>query len=212
MTSFRTVPRLAALAAATCGFCAAPALAQNAQRPQYLVIMGDDVGLRHRRRLQPRLMCPRPTSTAIAREGVLFTDHTLNPSCTAGRSSFITGQLADPHRPAHSRPARFAGGHRPARPDARQAAEGAGLPHGAVRQEPTSATVTEHLPTVERLDEFYGNLYTSTPRRSPSCALDQQPASQPLSPGVAYSIRGHERRTTSQRGPSRASAAGAKQR
>jgi arylsulfatase A-like enzyme len=34
-----------------------------------------------------------PNIDRIAREGMLFTDHYGQPSCTAGRAAFITGQL-----------------------------------------------------------------------------------------------------------------------
>jgi arylsulfatase len=36
--------------------------------------------------------CRTPNIDRIAREGMIFTDYYAEQSCTAGRSSFITGQ------------------------------------------------------------------------------------------------------------------------
>ena len=66
----------------------------------------------------------------------MFTDWYGQQSCTAGRAAFITGPVADPHRPHQGRPARRARGHEGGRPDDRHAAPGAGLRHRPVRQEP----------------------------------------------------------------------------
>src|ERR671913_330945 len=62
-------------------------------KPNILVIWGDDIG-------QSNLSCythglmgyKTPNIDRIAREGMLFTDSYGEQSCTAGRSSFITGQ------------------------------------------------------------------------------------------------------------------------
>lgn len=62
-------------------------------KPNILVIWGDDIG-------QSNLSCythglmgyQTPNIDRIAREGMLFTDSYGEQSCTAGRSSFITGQ------------------------------------------------------------------------------------------------------------------------
>ena len=40
-----------------------------------------------------------PDVDRLAKEGMLFTDAYGEQSCTAGRSSFITGQSVYPHRP-----------------------------------------------------------------------------------------------------------------
>jgi arylsulfatase A-like enzyme len=170
MTSFRIVRGLATLAAAMCGFCAAPALAQNAQRPNILVIMGDDVGYANVGAYSHGMMVPTPNIDRIAREGVLFTDHYAQPSCTAGRSSFITGQL----------PIRT-GLHTVGLP---------GSPVGIDQRDPTLAKLlkelgyrtgqfgknhlgdrNEHLPTVNGFDEFYGNLYHLNTEEEPELRM-----------------------------------------
>ena len=66
---------------------------KNGKQPNILVIWGDDIG-------QSNLSCytrglmgyQTPNIDRIAREGMLFTDSYGEQSCTAGRSSFITGQ------------------------------------------------------------------------------------------------------------------------
>ena len=63
------------------------------KKPNILVIWGDDIG-------QSNLSCythglmgyKTPNIDRIAKEGMLFTDSYGEQSCTAGRSSFITGQ------------------------------------------------------------------------------------------------------------------------
>ena len=39
------------------------------------------------------MMGRTPNIDSIAKEGILFTDHYGQPSCTAGRAAFIMGQL-----------------------------------------------------------------------------------------------------------------------
>jgi len=66
---------------------------KSSGKPNILVIWGDDIG-------QSNLSCythglmgyQTPNIDRIAREGMLFTDSYGEQSCTAGRSSFITGQ------------------------------------------------------------------------------------------------------------------------
>src|SRR5262249_15131467 len=80
-------------AAAKCGGKAGAAGKGAGSRPNILVIWGDDIG-------QSNLSCythglmgyHTPNIDRIAKEGVLFTDSYGEQSCTAGRSSFITGQ------------------------------------------------------------------------------------------------------------------------
>jgi len=69
----------------------APASAQ--QPPNILVIWGDDVGQSNISAFTRGMMGYRtPNIDRIAAEGMLFTDYYGEQSCTAGRSSFITGQ------------------------------------------------------------------------------------------------------------------------
>ena len=67
---------------------------KSAKKPNILVIWGDDIG-------QSNLSCythglmgyKTPNIDRIAHEGALFTDWYGQQSCTAGRASFITGQV-----------------------------------------------------------------------------------------------------------------------
>ncbi len=71
---------------------AVPAWAQ-ADKPNILVIWGDDVGQSNISAYTMRLMGYRtPNIERIAKEGMIFTDYYGEQSCTAGRSSFIMGQ------------------------------------------------------------------------------------------------------------------------
>src|SRR6187431_3760118 len=64
-----------------------------AKQPNILVIWGDDIGQSNLSCYTHGLMGYRtPNIDRLAKEGVLFTDSYGEQSCTAGRSSFITGQ------------------------------------------------------------------------------------------------------------------------
>ncbi len=64
-----------------------------ATKPNILVIWGDDIGISNLSCYSMGLMGYRtPNIDRIVREGMLFTDSYGEQSCTAGRSSFITGQ------------------------------------------------------------------------------------------------------------------------
>jgi alkaline phosphatase len=65
----------------------------SGKRPNILVIFGDDIGQSNISAYTFGLMGYRtPNIDRIAREGMMFTDYYAEQSCTAGRSSFITGQ------------------------------------------------------------------------------------------------------------------------
>ena len=65
----------------------------KSDQPNILVIWGDDIGQSNLSCYTHGLMGYRtPNIDRIAREGMLFTDSYGEQSCTAGRSSFITGQ------------------------------------------------------------------------------------------------------------------------
>jgi arylsulfatase A-like enzyme len=151
---------LAALAAAAVvSGSLTPAQAQEAQRPNIVFIMGDDIGMWNIGAYHRGLMAGRtPNLDRIAKEGMLFTDYYAEASCTAGRANFITGQL--PIRTGMT--------------TVGQAGASIGLPVEAV----TLATVlksmgyatgqfgknhlgdkNEFLPTVHGFDEFFGYLY-----------------------------------------------------
>ncbi len=146
---------VAALAAAAGG----PACAQPAQKPNIVVIMGDDIGYWNISAYNRGMMGYRtPNIDRIANEGAIFTDYYGQQSCTAGRAAFITGQ--SPLRTGLLK---------------------VGLPaakEGLSENDPTIAELlkpqgyatgqfgknhlgdrNEFLPTVHGFDEFFGNLY-----------------------------------------------------
>ena len=62
-------------------------------RPNILVIWGDDIGITNLSCYSDGMMGYRtPNIDRIADEGMRFTDWYGEQSCTAGRSAFITGQ------------------------------------------------------------------------------------------------------------------------
>jgi arylsulfatase len=136
---------------------ALPAMA--ADQPNILVIWGDDVGQSNISAYTKGMMGYRtPNIDRIAEEGMIFTDYYGEQSCTAGRSSFITGQSVF-----------------------RTGLSKVGLPgakEGMQVEDPTIAGLLkaqgyatgqfgknhlgdrdEHLPTNHGFDEFFGNLY-----------------------------------------------------
>jgi arylsulfatase A-like enzyme len=131
----------------------------QAQKPNILVIMGDDIGYWNISAYNRGMMGYRtPNIDRIANEGAIFTDYYAQQSCTAGRAAFITGQ--SPIRTGLLK---------------------VGLPsakEGLSDKDPTLAELlkpegyvtgqfgknhlgdrNEFLPTVHGFDEFFGNLY-----------------------------------------------------
>jgi arylsulfatase A-like enzyme len=135
-----------------------PARAQD-QKPNILVIMGDDIGWFNIGAYHRGMMAGRtPNLDQLAAEGTTFTDYYAEASCTAGRANFITGEL-------------------PIRTGLTTVGQ-AGATVGMPAQAPTIATVlksmgyatgqfgknhlgdrNEYLPTVHGFDEFFGYLY-----------------------------------------------------
>jgi arylsulfatase len=69
-----------------------PALA--AKKPNIIVIMGDDIGIWNIGAYHRGMMAgTTPNIDKLAAEGAIFTDYYSEASCTAGRASFITGEL-----------------------------------------------------------------------------------------------------------------------
>ena len=126
---------------------------QPQQRPNILVIWGDDIGtwnISHNNRGMMGYQTPK--------EGIAFTDYYGQQSCTAGRAAFISGAV--PVRTGMTK---------------------VGLPgakEGWQKSDPTIAALLkaqgyatgqfgknhfgdrdEHLPTIHGFDEFFGNLY-----------------------------------------------------
>ncbi len=68
-------------------------VAHGADKPNILVIWGDDIGQSNISAYTMGVMGYRtPNIDRIAKEGMIFTDYYGEQSCTAGRSSFIMGQ------------------------------------------------------------------------------------------------------------------------
>ena len=153
----RTIGTLAAILAAL-AWSAGPAAAQQ-QRPNIVMIMGDDIGIWNIGAYHQGMMAGRtPNLDKMAKEGMRFTDYYAEASCTAGRANFITGML--PIRTGLT--------------TVGQAGSTIGMPATA----PTIATalksmgyatgqfgknhlgdLNEFLPTVHGFDEFFGYLY-----------------------------------------------------
>jgi arylsulfatase len=151
------ITRLAIVAIALVIIGSGPLLA--ADKPNIVVIMGDDIGMWNVGAYHRGMMAGRtPNIDKLAAEGAIFTDYYAEASCTAGRANFITGQL--PIRTGMT--------------TVGQAGAKIGLPAAA----PTIATVlkdmgyatgqfgknhlgdrNEYLPTVHGFDEFFGYLY-----------------------------------------------------
>lgn len=148
-----------AIAATPFAMGAGPAAAQDANKPNILFIMGDDVGWFNIGAYHQGMMSGKtPNLDKLAAEGMRFTDYYAEASCTAGRANFITGEL--PIRTGLT--------------TVGQAGADVGMPAEAV----TLATVlkaqgyktgqfgknhlgdlNKFLPTVHGFDEFFGYLY-----------------------------------------------------
>jgi arylsulfatase len=138
-----------------------PASAQqpSTAKPNILVIFGDDIGQSNISAYTDGLVGYRtPNIDRIAKEGMRFTDYYAENSCTAGRSTFITGQVC-----------------------LRTGLCKVGIPGAPVGLQDRDATIAqalkplgyatgqfgknhlgdrdEYLPTKHGFDEFFGNLY-----------------------------------------------------
>lgn len=140
-----------------CGLWAGAVGAQ--ERPNILVIMADDVGYSNVSCYGGDIMgVTTPHIDRLAREGIRFTSFYAQPSCTAGRAAFITGQL-------------------PVRTGLTTVGT-PGAPAGLQKEDITLAEILkargyataqfgknhlgdleEHLPHRHGFDEFWGNLY-----------------------------------------------------
>jgi arylsulfatase A-like enzyme len=142
----------------------------DGKQPSILVIWGDDIGLTNLSCYSDGLMGYRtPNIDRIAEEGMRFTDSYGEQSCTAGRSSFITGQSV--YRTGLSK---------------------VGMPGvdvGLQAEDPTIAELlkplgyatgqfgknhlgdlNKFLPTAHGFDEFFGNLYHLNAEEEPESA------------------------------------------
>src|SRR6202000_3145369 len=133
--------------------------APSERKPNILVIFGDDIGQTNISAYSFGVVGYKtPNIDRIAKEGMIFTDYYAENSCTAGRSTFITGQT--PLRTGLSK---------------------VGAPGAPVGMQKTDITIAqalkplgyatgqfgknhlgdldEYLPTSHGFDEFFGNLY-----------------------------------------------------
>jgi arylsulfatase len=132
---------------------------KQTKQPNILVIFGDDIGQANISVFTKGLMGYRtPNIDRIAREGMLFTDYYAEQSCTAGRSSFITGQNV--FRTGLSKvgmPAAPVGLHKED-PTIAEMLKPLGYATGQFGKNHLG-DLNEYLPTVHGFDEFFGNLY-----------------------------------------------------
>lgn len=151
--------RLLALASVTCVMlAAAPAQAQSAS-PNILVIWGDDIGWQNVSAYGMGTMgYTTPNIDQIGMEGIRFTDHYGQPSCTAGRAAFITGQY--PIRSGMTTVGQPGDklGLQAASPSLAEVLKDAGYRTGQFGKNHLGDN-NPNLLTVHGFDEFFGNLY-----------------------------------------------------
>ncbi|WP_312315938.1 arylsulfatase [Stenotrophomonas sp.] len=129
------------------------------KKPNILVIWGDDIGISNLSCYSHGLMgYQTPNIDRIAKEGMLFTDSYGEQSCTAGRSSFITGQSV--YRTGLSKVGR-PGGKEGLQAESVTIAELLKVQGYATGQFGKNhlGDLNKYLPTVHGFDEFFGNLY-----------------------------------------------------
>ncbi|MGD9573433.1 MAG: arylsulfatase [Thermoleophilia bacterium] len=128
-------------------------------QPNILVIWGDDIGITNLSCYSDGLMGYRtPNIDRIADEGMRFTDAYGEQSCTAGRSSFITGQSV--YRTGLSKvgmPGSQVGLHAED-PTIAELLKPLGYATGQFGKNHLGDR-NEFLPTAHGFDEFFGNLY-----------------------------------------------------
>ena len=128
-------------------------------RPNILVIWGDDIGISNLSCYSDGLMGYRtPNIDRIADEGVRFTDYYGEQSCTAGRAAFISGQ--NPVRTGLTKVGLPGAplGFQPEDPTIATALKAQGYATGQFGKNHLGDR-DEHLPTMHGFDEFFGNLY-----------------------------------------------------
>jgi arylsulfatase len=130
-----------------------------ADKPNILVIWGDDIGITNLSCYSDGLMGYRtPNIDRIAAEGMRFTDSYGEQSCTAGRSAFITGQsvfrtgLSKVGMPGADT------GLRAEDPTIAELLKPLGYATGQFGKNHLGDK-NEFLPTAHGFDEFFGNLY-----------------------------------------------------
>ncbi len=167
MNPLRTGIGLMGLMIAVATSCSSPpegvasqaAQVEAARKPNIVFIMGDDIGWFNIGAYHQGMMASRtPNIDSLAAEGMRFTDYYAEPSCTAGRANFITGEL--PVRTGLT--------------TVGQAGADVGIPDRAVTVAEALKSMgyatgqfgknhlgdlNKFLPTVHGFDEFFGYLY-----------------------------------------------------
>ncbi|MBB2494718.1 arylsulfatase [Aquipseudomonas ullengensis] len=136
----------------------APASAAT-KKPNILVIWGDDIGWQNVSAYGMGTMgYTTPNIDSIGMQGIRFTDHYGQPSCTAGRAAFITGQY--PIRSGMTTVGQPGDklGLQAASPSLAAVLKKAGYATGQFGKNHLGDR-NEHLPTAHGFDEFFGNLY-----------------------------------------------------
>jgi arylsulfatase A-like enzyme len=154
---------------ALCGALVSSAV-HAAEKPNVLVIMGDDIGIFNISAFHQGMMgYDTPNIDRLSKEGGMLMTYYAQQSCTAGRSAFITGQM--PFRTGLSK---------------------VGLPGANLGLQPQDATIAEllkplgymtgqfgknhlgdkdeFLPSNHGFDEFFGNLYHLNAEEEPENA------------------------------------------
>ncbi len=127
--------------------------------PNILVIWGDDIGIMNLSCYSRGVMgYQTPNIDRIASEGMMFTDSYGEQSCTAGRSSFITGQSV--YRTGLSKVGVPAApiGLQAEDPTIAELLKNQGYATGQFGKNHLG-DLNKYLPTVHGFDEFFGNLY-----------------------------------------------------
>ena len=155
-------------------------------KPNILVIWGDDIGITNLSCYSDGLMGYRtPNIDRIANEGMRFTDSYGEQSCTAGRSSFITGQSVFRTGLSKVGMPGAAIGLRAEDPTIAELLKNHGYATGQFGKNHLGDK-NEYLPTVHGFDEFFGNLYHLNAEEDPE--VPDYPGSARV-PGVRRAFR-----------------------
>jgi arylsulfatase A-like enzyme len=129
-----------------------------AKKPNILVIFGDDIGMWNVGAYTHGMMGRTPNIDSIAKDGILFTDQYGQPSCTAGRAAFLTGQM--PIRTGMTTIGQpgSARGIQKCDPTLAEVLKSQGYATGQFGKNHLGDR-NEFLPTVHGFDEWFGNLY-----------------------------------------------------
>jgi arylsulfatase len=167
-------------------------VAQSADKPNILIIFGDDIGIANVSAYSSGVMgYETPNIDRLAREGLRLQHYYGEQSCTAGRAAFLTGQ--------HGIRTGLTKVGFP------------GAPMGLSQKDPTVGGLlkslgyatgqfgknhvgdrNDTLPTVNGFDEFFGNLYHLNAEEEPE--LPDYPKDPAFKTARRAAVQGDERR------------------